>query len=99
MKPSPDFRPSTDAADEGTPVSVKIRERLQAARRRFNANDNIADYIEPGELEQLLDEVAAKMEGVLDSMVIDTERDHTPRRGFARATPMRWARATSTPRA
>jgi len=28
--------------DEGTPVSVKIRERLHAARRRFNANDNIA---------------------------------------------------------
>ncbi|MEK9953245.1 MAG: GTP cyclohydrolase I, partial [Curvibacter sp.] len=47
----------TDAANEGTPVSVKIRERLQAARRRFYANDNIAEFIEPGELEQLLDEV------------------------------------------
>ncbi len=62
--------------DEGTPVSVKIRERVKAARKRFNANDNIADFIQPGELEKLLDEVAAKMEGVLDSMVIDTERDH-----------------------
>ncbi len=38
-------------ADEGTPVSVKIRERLQAARKRFNANDNIAEFIEPGELD------------------------------------------------
>jgi hypothetical protein len=37
--------------DEGTPVSVKIRERIKAARKRFNANDNIADFIEPGELE------------------------------------------------
>ncbi|HOB68123.1 GTP cyclohydrolase I [Ottowia sp.] len=76
MKPSPDLPAAADATDEGTPVSVKIRERLQAARRRFNANDNIADFIEPGELEKLLDEVTAKMEGVLDSMVIDTERDH-----------------------
>lgn len=64
------------ADDAGTPVSVKIRERLRAARHRFNANDNIADFIEPGELEKLLDEVEHKMQGVLDSMVIDTESDH-----------------------
>ena len=63
-------------ADEGTPVSVKIRERLLAARKRFNANDNIADFIQPGELERLLDEVEDKMKGVLSSLVIDTERDH-----------------------
>ncbi len=67
---------NAEAANEGTPVSVKIRERLQAARRRFYANDNIADFIEPGELEQLLDEVERKMQDVLDSLVIDTEHDH-----------------------
>lgn len=76
MKPQPDLPLAPDADDEGTPVSVKIRERLQAARRRFNANDNIADFIQPGELEKLLDEVTAKMEGVLDSLVIDTANDH-----------------------
>ncbi len=76
MKPEPDLpAPSTDA-DEGVPVSVKIRERLHAAKRRFNANDNIAEFIEPGELEKLLDEVTGKMQGVLDSMVIDTASDH-----------------------
>jgi len=64
------------AQDEGVPVSVKIRERVMAARKRFNANDNIAEFIEPGELEKLLDEVTKKMEGVLDSLVIDTEHDH-----------------------
>ena len=64
------------ASDEGVPVSVKIRERLQAARQRFYANDNIAPFIEPGELEALLDEVQVKMQGVLDSLVIDTEDDH-----------------------
>ncbi|MEO7160928.1 MAG: GTP cyclohydrolase I [Polaromonas sp.] len=68
--------PSQDATDEGTPVSVKIRERLVQARKRFNANDNIAEFIEPGELERLLDEVEVKMQGVLDSMVIDTAGDH-----------------------
>src|SRR3989338_11357001 len=62
--------------DEGTPVSVKIRERLLASRKRFNANDNIAPFIEPGELELLLDEVEEKMKGVLSSLVIDTEHDH-----------------------
>jgi GTP cyclohydrolase I len=61
---------------EGTPVSVKIRERIQAARKRFHANDNIAEFIEPGELDLLLDEVEHKMKGVLSSLVIDTEHDH-----------------------
>lgn len=62
--------------DEGIPVSVKIRERVQAARKRFHANDNIADFIQPGELELLLDEVEEKMKGVLGSLVIDFEHDH-----------------------
>ena len=65
-----------DATAEGTPVSVKIRERLVLARKRFHANDNIAGFIEPGELELLLDEVEVKMQGVLDSLVIDTAGDH-----------------------
>ncbi|MBK6322621.1 MAG: GTP cyclohydrolase I [Burkholderiales bacterium] len=67
---------NTTDADQGTPVSVKIRERIQAARKRFHANDNIAQFVEPGELEQLLDEVEVKMKGVLDSLVIDTVNDH-----------------------
>ena len=57
-------------------MSVKIRERIQNARKRFNANDNIADFIEPGDMERLLDEVEVKMQGVLESMVIDTVNDH-----------------------
>jgi len=46
--------------DIGTPVSVKIRERVLAARKRFHANDNIAEFIQPGELDHLLDEVTEK---------------------------------------
>jgi GTP cyclohydrolase I len=62
--------------DKGTPVSVVIRNRLKASRKRFHANDNIADFIQPGELALLLDEVEAKMKGVLESLVIDTQADH-----------------------
>ena len=75
-------------ADEGTPVSVKIRERLVAARKRYHANDNIADFIQPGELEALLDEVEVKMQAVLDSMVIDTERDHNTDKTARRVAKM-----------
>jgi len=62
--------------DEGIPVSLKIRERIKAANKRFHANDNIAEFIEPGELALLLDEVEVKMKAVLESLVIDTEHDH-----------------------
>ena len=58
------------------PVSQRIRARILAARQRFHANDNIAAHIEPGEVEALIDEVEAKMKGVLESLVIDTESDH-----------------------
>ena len=67
---------SSRAIDQGVPMSVKIRERVQAAKQRFHANDNIAAFIQPGELEALLDEVEDKMKLVLDSLVIDTENDH-----------------------
>ena len=75
MKAEPNL-PGPAAIDEGVPVSVRIRERLLAARKRFHANDNIAEFIEPGELEALLDEVEGQMQGVLDSLVIDTQSDH-----------------------
>ena len=43
------------SGDIGVPVSVKIRERIEAARKRFHSNDNIAAFIEPGELQALRD--------------------------------------------
>lgn len=74
--------------DEGTPVSIKIRERLRQARKRFHANDNIADFIQPGELDALLDEVEVQMQGVLDSLVIDTEGDHNTNNTARRVAKM-----------
>jgi GTP cyclohydrolase I len=76
------------ADDEGTPMSVKIRQRIAHAHKRFNANDNIADFIEPGDLEKLLDEVETKMQGVLDSLVIDTQNDHNTNNTARRVAKM-----------
>ena len=83
---APGSAPATD--DEGTPMSVKIRERIAHARKRFNANDNIAEFIEPGDLEKLLDEVEIKMQGVLDSLVIDTANDHNTNNTARRVAKM-----------
>ncbi len=77
-----------DSQTEGTPVSVKIRERLKQAQQRFHANDNISGFIEPGELEKLLDEVQEKMQGVLDSLVIDTSNDHNTQATARRVAKM-----------
>jgi GTP cyclohydrolase I len=67
---------SSSLVDQGVPISVKIRERVKAAKQRFHANDNIAEFIQPGELESLLQEVEDKMKHVLESLVIDTDNDH-----------------------
>jgi GTP cyclohydrolase I len=63
-------------SDSSPPVSALIRERIKAAKQRFHANDNIAAYLQPGDLEALLDEVEGKFKAVLDSLVIDTQSDH-----------------------
>jgi GTP cyclohydrolase I len=78
----------TPSQDHGTPMSVKIRERILAARKRYHANDNIADFIQAGELDLLLDEVTEKMKGVLESMVIDTENDHNTQNTARRVAKM-----------
>ena len=70
------------------PVSAEIRDRIKRAKQRFHANDNISAFIEPGELDALLDEVATKMQGVLESLVIDTERDHNTRETARRVAKM-----------
>lgn len=73
---------------ETAAVSARIRARIQQAKRRFNANDNIAEYLEPGDLDALLDEVAARMEGVLESLVIDTSHDHNTNETARRVAKM-----------
>ena len=74
--------PSKDLA------SARIRKRLKDARKRFHANDNIADYLEPGDLEALLDEVEAGMKTVLESLVIDVDNDHNTKDTARRVAKM-----------
>jgi GTP cyclohydrolase IA len=70
------------------PASSRIRQRLVAAGRRFHANDNIAAFIEAGELDELKAEVAAKMHEVLRALVIDTDSDHNVRDTAQRVAKM-----------
>lgn len=57
------------------PASDRIRHRLVEAGRRFHANDNIADCIRAGELDELRAEVEERMQDVLRALVIDTAHD------------------------
>jgi GTP cyclohydrolase IA len=79
----------TGAKDEGgLPLSIVIRKRIQAKKARFHANDNISEFIKPGELEALVDEVAEKMQAVLESLVIDTDSDHNTKNTSRRVAKM-----------
>jgi GTP cyclohydrolase I len=58
-------------------LSQRIRTRIEAAGHRYHANDNIAQFIDgEQELAALEDEVAARVHGLLESLVIDTQSDH-----------------------
>jgi len=76
MPKAPKILKTSPKEDIGIPVSVKIRQKLKKAKKRFHANDNIAPFLEPGDLELILEEVQLKMQDVLESLVIDTESDH-----------------------
>ena len=69
-------------------ASERIRARVRRAKRRFHANDNISAFLEPGDLDLLVDEVQAKMATVLEALVIDTENDHNTRDTARRVAKM-----------
>lgn len=61
---------------EEASASTRIRARLRKVGQNFRANDNIAAFIEEGELEELRLEVEDRMQEVLQALVIDTDNDH-----------------------
>jgi GTP cyclohydrolase I len=77
-----------DTLDSNNLVSNRIRQRIISAGKRFHANDSIAEFIEPGELEALQGEVQAKLQEVLDTMVIDTQSDHNTQETARRVAKM-----------
>ncbi|RXG88702.1 GTP cyclohydrolase I [Bradyrhizobium zhanjiangense] len=64
-----------------------IRERLRDAGASFAANDNIAEYLLPGDIDVIQAEVEQHVQAVLEALVIDTSRDHN-----TKATAKRVAR-------
>jgi GTP cyclohydrolase I len=74
----PDHANPVQKPDAALPVraSERIRRRILASGVRYHANDNIASFIEDGELDELRAEVEAKMRDVLEALVIDTVSDH-----------------------
>ena len=56
-------------------VKDKIKQRLVDNKVRYWANDNIADYIEEGEKQQLIDEAVPAFENMLQHLLIDTKTD------------------------
>ncbi len=85
-KPTSVFR--KDETDTALPTSDRIRARLVKADHRFYANDNIAEFLLDGELDELHQEVEEKMTSVLKSLVIDTESDHNTRETARRVARM-----------
>ncbi len=73
-------QPTPIFGNENEPVahaaSDRIRARLIEAGHRYHANDNIAGFIEAGEIDELRSEVEGHMQAALRALVIDTEDDH-----------------------
>ncbi|MBI5257169.1 MAG: GTP cyclohydrolase I [Burkholderiales bacterium] len=82
----PIFRSEQELA--ALPASQRIRYRLVGADCRYHANDNIAEHIREGELDELKAEVQAKMQEVLQALVIDTDSDHNTNETAKRVAKM-----------
>lgn len=70
------------------PVSQRIRDRVVSARKRFHANDNISAFLEPGDMKLLEAEVAAKVDDLLQSLIIDVATDHNTKDTAKRVAKM-----------
>src|SRR6185437_12639938 len=80
--------PAAVATTGEVPLSQRVRQRLLSAGVRFHANDNISDYLRDGEIDQLQEEVAARMQSVLRSLVIDVDNDHNSHETAKRVAKM-----------
>ncbi len=83
---TPIFRSEEDLAHLS--ASERIRYRLVGADCRYHANDNISAFIKDGEIDELQVEVQAKMQEVLEALVIDTDSDHNTNETAKRVAKM-----------
>ena len=56
-------------------ISSVIKKRIEDAKARYWAGDNISDFIEDGDKEKLIDEATNAFENVLDTLLIDRHND------------------------
>ena len=56
-------------------LAQALRDRMKSTSKRFWAGDNISEYLQPGDKEQLINEAAEAFEHVLDTLLIDRETD------------------------
>ncbi len=59
-------------ADE---VTNKILGRIKEAGAKYWASDNVAQYMDPGDDQQLIEELVPKFESILDTLIIDRHTD------------------------
>ena len=59
-------------ADE---VTNKILGRIKEAGEKYWASDNVAQYMDPGDDQQLIEELVPKFESILDTLIIDRHTD------------------------
>lgn len=69
-------------------ISEVIRKRIKECQADFYANDNISEFVTDHELDLLQDEVAEKVSGLLESLVIDTDNDHNTKDTAKRVAKM-----------
>ena len=69
-------------------ISKVIKQRIKDANVSFVANENISEFIGDGELQLLQKEVEEKFQGVLESLIIDTENDHNTNETAKRVAKM-----------
>lgn len=69
-------------------ISKIISDRITKSGKSFVANDNISEFLMPGEIELLHEEVTENMQQLLNSLVIDTANDHNTKETAQRVAKM-----------
>lgn len=76
-----------DTASSDDSIVGTLTNRLKELKVPYNANDNISQHIEASEFELLEEEVAVRMQGVLDALLID-RNDHNSKGTAKRVAKM-----------
>ena len=86
--PSENIKKEFDDNFSGRLISEIISDRIKSQKKRFHANDNISEFINPGEMEILEKEVASRIKDLLKSLLIDVDNDHNTQETADRVSKM-----------